>query len=68
MNFPIYIGRTRLFQTLGVLGGIFEFKFQKNSLWANSGDTDQTPRFAASDLGLWCFPLSHKKDARLIWI
>ena len=34
----------------------------------NSGDPDQTARSAASDLGLHCFPLSHKKDARLIWV
>ena len=26
------------------------------------------PRSAASDLGLYCFPKSHKKDARLIWV
>ena len=32
----------------------------------NSGDPDQTPPFAASDLGLHCLPLSYKKDARLI--
>ena len=25
-------------------------------------------RFAASDLGLHCLPLSHKKDAMLIWV
>ena len=26
------------------------------------------PRSAASDLGLHCFPMSHKKDAMLIWV
>ena len=35
---------------------------------AYSGDHDQTPRFAASDLGLHCLPMSHKKDAMLIWV
>ena len=30
--------------------------------------TDQTPRFVASDLGLRCLHISHKKDARLIWV
>ena len=35
---------------------------------ANSGDPDQTPHCAASDLGLDCLPMSHKKDARLIWV
>ena len=32
---------------------------------ANSEDPDQTPRSAASDLGLHCLPLSQKWDARL---
>ena len=26
------------------------------------------PHSAASDLGLHCLPLSHKKGARLIWV
>ena len=26
------------------------------------------PHSAASDLGLHCLPMSHKKDARLIWV
>ena len=34
---------------------------------ANSGDPDQTPRSVASDLGLHCLPISHKRDARLIY-
>ena len=25
-------------------------------------------RFAASNLGLFCLPMSHRKDARLIWV
>ena len=33
---------------------------------ANSGDPDQTPRFAASDLGRHYFPMSHEKDVKLI--
>ena len=33
-----------------------------------SGDPDQTPRSAASGLVLHCLPMSHKKDARLIWV
>ena len=35
---------------------------------ANSGEPDQTPCYAASDLVLHCLPMSHKKDARLIWV
>ena len=26
------------------------------------------PHSAASDLGLHCLPMAHKKDARLIWV
>ena len=29
---------------------------------------DQTPHSVASDLGLHYLPMSHKKDARLIWV
>ena len=29
---------------------------------------DQTPRSAASDLGLHCLPISHLWDARLKWV
>ena len=46
----------------------FFFKFNKNVLCANSGDPDQTPHSAASDLGLHCLHMSHKKDVRLIWV
>ena len=35
---------------------------------ANSGDPDQTPHFVASDLGLHYLPMSHKRDARHIWV
>ena len=34
---------------------------------ANSGDADQTPRFAASDLGLHCLPVTHKYK-RTLWL
>ena len=43
-------------------------KTLKENLLANSGERDQTPRFVASDLVLLCLPMSHKKDARLIWV
>ena len=36
-------------------------------LYANSGDPDQTPRYAASDLDLHYLPMSHENDARIIW-
>ena len=37
----------------------------KELLFANGGEPDQTPRFAASDLVLYCLPMSHRKDARI---
>ena len=37
-------------------------------LSANSVDPDQTPRSAASDLGLYCLPVSLLWDAKLIWV
>ena len=39
----------------------FLFNFKKKFLYANSGKPDQTPH-------VHCLPMSHKKDARLIWI
>ena len=35
---------------------------------ANRIAPDGTPRFAASNLGLICLLMPHKKDARLIWV
>ena len=35
---------------------------------ANSEDPDLTPLFVASDQGLRYLPMSHKKDARHIWV
>ena len=34
---------------------------------ANSTDLDQTPRSAASDLGLHCLPVSLLRDSRFKW-
>ena len=36
-------------------------------LFANSGDLDQTPRSAASDLGLHCLPVTLLQVSRLQW-
>ena len=41
--------------------------FSKQTVSA-SGESDQMPRFAASDLVLYSLPMSQKKDARLIWV
>ena len=35
---------------------------------SNSGDSDQMSRPAGSDLDRHCLPVSHKKDAWLIWV
>ena len=35
---------------------------------ANSMEPDQTPRSAASDLGLHCLPMSHLWDVRHKWV
>ena len=52
-----------------LLCGIFHFYSNlNNSLFANSGEPDQRPRSAASDLVLHWLPMSHKKDARLKWV
>ena len=37
-------------------------------LFANSGDPDQTPRSAASDLGLHCLPVILLQVSRLQWV
>ena len=62
MNFPISIGRTSLSQILGVLGGIFQFHSSSNRTFS---EPDQTPRSAASDLGLRCLSMSHKRTLGL---
>ena len=47
---------------------IFIKKKIQNILSANSGEPDQMPRTAVFDLDLHHLPMSHKKDAMLIWI
>ena len=37
-------------------------------LFANTGDPDQTPRSAASDLGLHCLLITLLRVSRLHWI
>ena len=44
----------------------FLFKFEYTILEANSGDSDQTPQSAASDMGLHCLPISHKNTTHLL--
>ena len=44
------------------------FHFSMKFMLANRIAPDGTAHFAASHLGLFCLPMSHKKDARLIWV
>ena len=39
-----------------------------DELFANSGDPDQTPRFAVSDLGLHCLPVTRLGVSNLEWV
>ena len=38
------------------------------NVFANSEDSDQTPRSAASDLGLYCLPITLLGVSRLQWV
>ena len=54
---------------LGMSG--YEIKIflqKKTKLFANSGDPDQTPHSAASDLGLHCLPITLLGVFRLQWV
>ena len=68
MDFPIIINWMSPLSYLGVLGVIlflFLSHFSMKFLHANRIAPDGTPRSAASHLGLFCLPMSHKRDARL---
>ena len=67
MDSPIIIIREGPLSFLGVLGVIFIFlsHFSMKFLQANRIAPDVTPCSAASHLGLYCLPMSHKRDARL---
>ena len=70
MNFSISIGRTGLFQILGVLGGIFNFYSNSNRTFCEKTVKTLIRRRILRRLIWVCavFPMSHKKDARLIWV
>ena len=44
---------------VSIIDVIFYFKEKTHLSYANSEDPDQTPRLAASDLGLHCLPVSY---------
>ena len=70
MVFPTLIIRTNLFPFKVMLGNIFylhsnlDRTFDKQTV-SVSGDPDQMPRFAASDLALYSLPMSNKKTLGL---
>ena len=70
MNLPISVSRTSLFQILGVLVGIFHFDSNSNrTICKHTVETlIRCHVSVASDLGFHSLPVSHKKDARLIWV
>ena len=65
----LHLGESTFF-FMGVRSVFFLFlsNFSMKFLKANRIAPDGTPRSAASHLGLFCLPMSHKKDARLIWV
>ena len=67
MDSPIIIIWMSPFSFLGVLGVIFIFlsHFSMKFLRANRIAPDGALRSAASHLGLFCLPMSHKRDDRL---
>ena len=60
MEFPTTINWSSPFPILGVLGGIFFLNLNFNRKFCK--------RYAVSDQVLHCLLMSHKKDARLIWV
>ena len=66
MDMPTISSKTSTFPILGVLGGIFFFFPNFNRTFCKQ-DPDHTA-YVVSDLGLHCLPMSHKKDARIIWV
>ena len=50
------------------IGSKFLFLFSMKIISANRIAPDGTPHFAASHLGLFCLPMSHKKDKKFIWV
>ena len=70
MDFPILIIWMSPLSLLGTSGVIFHFLFNFSMIIkiANRIVPDVTSHFAASHLGLFSLPMSHKKDTRLIWV
>ena len=67
MDFPILINWTSSFPILGSSGGIFHFYSNCNGTLCKQ-TLETLINSAAFDLDLHWLPMSHKKDARLIWV
>ena len=54
---------------VGTSGVIFHFNSFFDKIHVSKQNSPRwDASFAASHLGLFCLPMSHKKDARLIWV
>ena len=62
MEFPTLINWTSSIPFQGLLRGVFNFYSNFNR------DPDQVPRSVASDPGLRCLHMPHKKGNGLIWV
>ena len=70
LSHPYHLGESifNFRESSSVLFFFILFHFSMKFIKANRIGPDGTPRSAASHLGLFCLPMSHKKDARLIWV
>ena len=83
MNLPTLNQRDEPISNLGALYGIIPPPKKKTNKKNKQTNFDRTKlckqivnilirhrimHYAVSDLGLHCLPMSHKKDARLIWV
>ena len=71
MDFPIriiWMSPPSLLGASGLFYFSFLFHFSMKFIKANRIAKNGTPRIATSHLGLFCSPMSYKKDARLIWV
>ena len=59
---------TFIFRDIRSTFSFFFYHFSMKIKILNRIAPDGTPRFAASHQGLFCLPISHKKDDRRIWV
>ena len=69
MDFSIFINRMSPFPILGLFGDIFHIHSHFDRTFCKQTvETLIRHRILVSDLDLHCLPISHIKDARLIWV